>query len=255
MQQSDFGSGRGGGFYPRRGLHGQLVDSLGREIVTGHYAAGETIDVNALQAEREVSKTALREALRVLAGKGLVEARQKRGTIVRPEATWNLLDPDVLRWQFGEAGRQMLEALTEVRAIVEPPAARLAAERRTDADVEALEQALERMVETAEDPSAHAAADVRFHRVLLAASGNDLLARIGAVFDAVLRARDELVHREGRHLDDFRGPHEAVLGAIRDQDAERAHEAMRELIAKSQSDTLEVAEPAGSGGAGGELAA
>lgn len=239
MPQSDFG--RQGSFYPRRGLHGQLVDSIGRQIITGHFVAGDTLDLNALQANHEVSKTALREALRVLAGKGLVDARQKRGTIVRPADTWNLLDPDVLRWQFGAAGPEMLEALVEVRAIVEPPAARLAAERRSDADVEALELALEQMVETAEDPAAHAAADVSFHRALLAASGNDLLARIGAVFDAVLRARDELVHRQGRHLDDFRPSHEAVLAAVRDGDPERAHDAMHELIAKSQTDTKEVA--------------
>jgi GntR family galactonate operon transcriptional repressor len=242
VTQSNF-SARAGGFYPRRGLHGQLVDWLGRQIVTGHYAPGDTIDVGALQSEREVSMTALREALRVLAGKGLVEARQKRGTVVRPVALWNLLDPDVLRWQFSAAGPELLEALVEVRAIVEPPAARLAAERRTDADVEALEGAFERMVATAEDPSAHAEADVTFHRTLLAASGNELLARIGAVFDAVLRARDELVHREGRHMDDFRGPHEAVLDAVRASDPERAYEAMLALIAKSDSDTREVADP------------
>jgi GntR family galactonate operon transcriptional repressor len=239
VPQSDFSTR--GGFYPRRGLHGQLVDSLGRQIVGGRFAPGDTLDVNALQAEREVSKTALREALRVLAGKGLVDARQKRGTIVRPAASWNQLDPDVLRWQVGSDGPDMLEALVEVRAIVEPPAARLAAERRTDADVEALEQALELMVETAHDPRAHAEADVAFHRRLLVASGNDLLARIGSVFEAVLRARDELVHGAGRHVDDFRGPHEAVLDAVRDGDGDRAHAAMQDLIAKSRTDTREVA--------------
>lgn len=239
MPHSDFSTRTG--FYPRRGLHGQLVDSLGRQIVSGRFAPGDTLDVNALQAEREVSKTALREALRVLAGKGLVDARQKRGTIVRPAAAWNQLDPDVLRWQIGSDASQMLEALVEVRAIVEPPAARLAAERRTDEDVEALEQALQRMVDNAHDPRAHAEADVAFHRRLLAASGNDLLARIGSVFEAVLRVRDELVHGAGRHVDDFRGPHEAVLDAVRDGDGDRADAAMRDLIAKSRSDTREVA--------------
>jgi GntR family galactonate operon transcriptional repressor len=228
-----------GGYYPRRGLHGRLVDSLGRAIVTGAYAPGDPLDVSALQAERAVSKTALREALRVLGGKGLVDARQKRGTIVAPVGSWNLLDPDVLRWQIGApAGADMLEALAEIRAIVEPPAARLAAERRTDADVEALERALAAMVAAAADPVAHASADVAFHRALLRASGNELLARIGAVFEAVLRARDEVVHRAG-HRDDFQAPHAAVLTAIRERRAERAHEAMCELLAKSRSDDPE----------------
>jgi GntR family transcriptional regulator, galactonate operon transcriptional repressor len=226
-----------GGYYPRRGLHGRLVDSLGRAIATGAYAPGDPLDVAALQAERAVSKTALREALRVLAGKGLVDARQKRGTIVAPVGAWNLLDPDVLRWQ---AGADMLEALAEVRAIVEPPAARLAAERRTDADLEALEQALAAMVGSAADPVAHAAADVAFHRALLRASGNELLGRIGGVFEAVLRARDELVHRAG-HRDDFREPHAAVLAAIRERRPQRAHDAMGELLAKSRADALAAA--------------
>jgi GntR family transcriptional regulator, galactonate operon transcriptional repressor len=244
VAQRETGRGDGGGFYPRRGLHGQLVDSLGRDIVTGQYAPGDTLDVTALQAEREVSKTALREALRVLGGKGLVEARQKRGTLVRPASAWNLLDPDVLRWQLGgQSGPGMLEALAEVRAIVEPPAARLAAERRTDADLEALAAALDAMVSSADDPAAHAAADVAFHRALLAASGNDLLARIGAVFATVLLVRDELVHRTPGHRDDFRAPHEAVLEAIRSQRPDDAHAAMLELQAKARSDALLAAKP------------
>lgn len=236
MAHPETGRGGSGGYYPRRGLHGQLVDSLGREIVTGTYAPGDPLDVSALQVDHEVSKTALREALRVLGAKGLVDARQKRGTIVSPAGAWNLLDPDVLRWQAGmHTGAVMLEALAEVRAIVEPPAARLAAARRTEADLAALERALAAMVGSAADPVAHAAVDVAFHRALLTASGNDLLGRIGAVFEAVLRARDELVHRVG-HREDFQAPHEAVLAAIREQRPERAHDAMDALLAKARSD-------------------
>jgi DNA-binding FadR family transcriptional regulator len=238
MADTETGSG---GYYPRRGLHGRLVDSLGRAIVTGDYTPGDPLDVAALQAERAVSKTALREVLRVLAGKGLVDARQKRGTIVAPVGAWNLLDPDVLRWQIGaQAGADLLEALAEVRAIVEPSAARLAAERRTEGDLEALERALAAMVGSAADPVAHAAADVAFHRALLRASGNELLGRIGGVLEAVLRARDELVHRVG-HRDDFRAPHAAVLAAIRERRPQRAHDAMAALLAKSRTDALAAA--------------
>jgi GntR family galactonate operon transcriptional repressor len=237
-------------FYPQRGLHGQLVDTIGREIVSGHFAPGQTLDVGALEEERDVSKTALREALRVLAGKGMVEARQKRGTVVRPSSAWNLLDPDILRWQMRDTAPQMLEALDEVRAIVEPSGAALAAQKRTSADLEALEEALAEMVRTAGDPPAHAAADVAFHRTLLAASGNDLLARIGSVFETVLRARDELVHRVG-HWNDFEAPHAAVLAAVRERDPERARAAMEALLAKARRDEREIADggAAGNGGA------
>lgn len=222
-------------FAARHTLHGQLVDALGRDIVSGHYPAGGTIDLAALQAERNVSKTALREALRVLGAKGLVDARQKRGTIVPPRSAWDLLDPDVLGWQVDAgAGTATLDALAEVRAIVEPAAARLAAERRSEQDVGALEAALDAMVEAAGDPPAHAAADVAFHRILLAASGNELLGRIGAVFEAVLRARDEVVH--GAERDDFRAPHAAVLEAVREQRPNEAEAAMLRLVAQSRSD-------------------
>jgi DNA-binding FadR family transcriptional regulator len=224
-----------------RGVHGRLVDTLGRGIVGGDYEAGETLDLEALQAQHEVSKTALREALRVLGAKGLVEPRQKRGTIVPPQSAWNLLDPDVLRWQVdGQAGPEMLDALAEVRLIAEPPAARLAALRRSDADLAALSGALEAMVHAADRPWEHAAADVAFHRALLTASGNELLARIGAVFEALLRARDELVHAAASR-DDFRAPHAAVLDAIRERRPEQAHAAMLDLLAQSRSDALTVA--------------
>lgn len=135
----------------------------------------------------------------------------------------------------------MLEALAEVRAIVEPPAARLAAERRTEADLAALEAALAAMIGSVDDPAAHAAADVAFHRALLAASGNDLLGRIGLVFATVLRARDELVHRT--HREDFKAPHEAVLEAIRERRPDDAYAAMLELQAKARSDALSATKP------------
>lgn len=226
------------GFAARRTLHGQLVDALGRDIVSGHYPAGGTIDVAAVQAERNVSKTALREALRVLGAKGLVDARQKRGTIVPPRSSWDLLDPDVLRWQVDAGGgTATLDALAEVRAIVEPAAARLAAQRRSEEDLRALEAALDDMVEAAGDPHAHAVADVAFHRILLAASGNELLGSIGAVFEAVLRARDELVHGAARR-DDFLAPHAAVLDAVRDRRPEEAEAAMLCLLAQSHSDAI-----------------
>src|SRR6185436_17972491 len=98
--------------------------------------------------ELGVSLTALREALKVLTAKGLVDARQKRGTFVRPRADWQLLDAEVIRWQFAErADPKLLDELHEVRGIVEPAAARLAAERATDDDITTLEGALTAMLE------------------------------------------------------------------------------------------------------------
>ena len=82
-----------------RGLHGQAVDVIGERIVRGQTAPGDLLYPDQIEAELGVSKTVVREALRVLASKGLIDSRQKRGTFVRPRADWNLLDADVLRWR------------------------------------------------------------------------------------------------------------------------------------------------------------
>src|SRR5262245_47714049 len=110
--------------YPPGGLHGQLVHAIGRQIATGAIQPG---DVLPMPAGLTASRTVLREAIKVLAAKGLVESRPRTGTRVRPRRTWNLLDPDVLAWQQeGTPSPLFLRSLTEVRQIVEPSAAALA---------------------------------------------------------------------------------------------------------------------------------
>ena len=111
--------------YARRGVHGQTVEAIARRILTGaDRRRARPSNIVALQEEFDVSLTALREALKVLSAKGMVDARQKRGTFVRPRADWNLLDADVIRWQFAEGTDQrLLDELHEVRAIIEPAAA------------------------------------------------------------------------------------------------------------------------------------
>src|SRR6478609_2847279 len=109
--------------YAGRGVHGQTVEVLARRILAGEIAEGETLNLGALQEELDVSLTALREALKVLSAKGIVDARQKRCTFVRPRADWHLLDGDVIRWQFAEgADPRLLDKLHEVRSIIEPAA-------------------------------------------------------------------------------------------------------------------------------------
>ena len=100
----------------RRGEHGQTVEIIAQRILSGTIAEGETLNIAQLQDELGVSLTALREALKVLTAKGLVDARQKRGTFVRPRSEWHLLDRDVIRWQFDtDADPRLLEELHEVR--------------------------------------------------------------------------------------------------------------------------------------------
>ncbi|MFD7388329.1 FadR/GntR family transcriptional regulator [Streptomyces sp. NPDC059852] len=227
--------------YARRGVHGQTVEALARRILGGRIPEGATLDLVALQSELDVSLTALRESLKVLAAKGMVDARQKRGTFVRARSDWNLLDADVLRWQFEGAGeatdadRTLLRDLAEVRVIVEPAAVRLAAERRTDADLHALEAALDAMGEDGAGPGHAVEADLAFHRALLAATHNELLERMEMVIEPGLAHRDRIVHSHP-HSEDPVPAHRAVLDAVRERDPAAAETAMRALLVQAGRD-------------------
>lgn len=226
--------------YARRGVHGQTVETLARRVLSGEIPEGSTIDLVALQRELDVSLTALREALKVLAAKGMVDARQKRGTFVRARADWNLLDADVLRWQFAGgtgagADLALLRNLGEVRGIVEPAAVRLAAQRRTDADLGALDAALTAMGEQDGSPAHSVEADLAFHRALLAATHNELLERMEMVIESGLAHRDQIVHSSPHGADPVPS-HRAVLDAVRDQDPDAAETAMRALLEQAVRD-------------------
>ncbi|WP_275292945.1 FCD domain-containing protein [Amycolatopsis sp. La24] len=218
-----------------RGLHGQTVETLAARILSGEWPEGMVLDLPALREELDISLTALREALKVLAAKGLIGARQKHGTYVQPRESWQLLDADVMRWQTtarGNAG--LLDELAEVRAVVEPAAARMAAERATAEDLVALESALDAMVE-APDPEASVEADLAFHRSLLAAAHNNFLLQIERVIAIGLAERDKLVHSAGP-TDDPVPSHRRVLDAIAAHDPVGAETAMLELLVKSAAD-------------------
>ncbi|MEU9444131.1 FadR/GntR family transcriptional regulator [Streptomyces sp. NPDC048304] len=242
--------------YARRGVHGQTVEALARRILGGEIPEGATLDLVALQSELDVSLTALRESLKVLAAKGMVDARQKRGTFVRPRADWNLLDADVLRWQFeggstGDTDRLLLRNLAEVRAIIEPAAVRLAAERRTDADLAALDDALAAMDRAEPDPAHAVDADLAFHRALLAATHNELLERMEMVIESGLAHRDRIVH-SSPHSEDPVPAHRAVLDAVRERDPLAAEVAMRALLDQAGRDLDRVDTPDDTKGSGGK---
>jgi len=224
------------GAYRGRGLHGEVVEELGRRILAGEVLEGETIDVVELETELGVSRSVLREAIRVLKAKGLVDARPKRGTFVQSRAEWKLLDADVMRWQFnGHNHEQLFDDLAELRGIIEPAAAGLAALRRTDDDLAALGDALERMSAAAHGEGDAVEADLAFHRAVLMATHNELLVRTEIVLEPGLEARDRVVHAAVED-DDPTPAHAAVLEAIRDGDPGRAVSAASALLAKSLLD-------------------
>lgn len=222
--------------YAARGVHGQTVEILAHRILNGQLAEGATLDLVALQAEFDVSLTVLREALRVLAAKGMVDARPKRGTFVRPRSAWSLLDADVLRWQFARQDRpSIFDDLHELRSIVEPGAARLAAARATDDDLAALDAALDAMAAAGSDPAAAVSADLAFHRALLAATHNELVQRMEVLIETGLAERDRMVHGNAGTTDPVPS-HRAVVDAIRRHDPVRAERAMGRLLDQAIED-------------------
>ncbi|KRV46715.1 GntR family transcriptional regulator [Wenjunlia vitaminophila] len=240
--------------YARRGVHGQTVENLARRVLSGEFPEGATLDLVALQRELDVSLTALRESLKVLAAKGMVDARQKRGTFVRARADWNLLDADVLRWRFeggagSDADQALLGNLAEVRAIIEPAAARLAAERRTDDDLEVLRTALGAMEQGQGSAVRAVEADLTFHRALLAATHNELLQRMELVLEAGLAHRDRIVH-SAPDTDDPVPSHQAVFDAVCAGDPPAAEQAMRALLEQSVRDLYRISGPADAAGPG-----
>lgn len=230
--------------YPGRGIHGEVVAQLGLRIIRGDHAPGSTIDIDALEPELGVSKTVVREALRVLGAKGLVDSRPKRGTFVRERDAWNLLDTDVMMWrrEAQSDDDRLLADLSELRDVIEPAAARLAALRRTEEDLAELEKAFTMFREAGQNIAALAAADLDFHLVLLKATHNELYARLDVLIIHAVSARNRIQHHPGAQWLDPVPDHQAVLEAVRAHDADAAEAAMRHALRDSALD-LESGEP------------
>lgn len=225
--------------YPDRGLHGRLVNELGGAIVSGQFAPGTTLDTENIASHYSASRTVVREALRVLAGKGLVDARPKKGTFVLDRSSWNLLDPDVLAWQFVLVDDpRTLERLHEVRLVVEPSAAALASQRRTDDDLIELTDAFQRIQHQHQDENEIADDDLRFHLGLLRATHNELIEQLTTLIGIGLSARDRFVHRHQLQLDDAIALHGDVLEAVQQQNPAAASDAMRRLLEAAAIDTM-----------------
>jgi GntR family transcriptional regulator, galactonate operon transcriptional repressor len=236
--------------YPGRGLHGAVVESLGRRIVSGALSPGEALPAEPLLArEFDVSRTVVRETLRVLAAKGLVEARPMRGTRVRPRQAWRLLDPDLLRWSLSDGPKAaLLRDLLDIRLMVEPAAARLAAERATPGDLAAVEQAWQRLRGSLDEPDAFIDADLALHAAVLAATRNQLLGELVAAVGTGLRlgrAVQVRVAGERRPLPaDPLPAHGEVVDAILAGDGPRAERAMRAVVVSAARDAEAVIGPA-----------
>jgi DNA-binding FadR family transcriptional regulator len=224
--------------FSRRSIHGQVAHEIGQRILRGDFVPGAVLpNEAAFSIELKISRTALREAIKVLAAKGLVESRPKTGTRVRPRDQWNMLDPDVLAWSFsvGDTERHALN-LTELRRILEPAAAALAAERAGPEDIARITEAYDQMAAAGEDVEAAIGPDLRFHQAILLATGNEFMAPMGFVIESALAASFKLSSSFPGARTNSLPRHHAVLERIRERDAVGAHTAMLRLLQETRDD-------------------
>ncbi|MFO1324131.1 MAG: FadR/GntR family transcriptional regulator [Burkholderiales bacterium] len=212
-----------------------VVDALGFKVVTGALKPGELLPTEAeLARQMGISRPSLREGLRALAGKGLVEARTRRGTLVQPRTQWNVLDDDVLRWlSVAPPDPAFFMDLLDVRMIVEPAAARMAASRATPAQILAIEAAYRGMVAaTPHDMEACCVHDLALHERIITATGNRMLIRFASAIRTALLAcvRIASIARETPSEHSL-SEHQAVVVAIRRRAPDEAEAAMRTLLA------------------------
>ncbi len=220
-------------------IHDSVVSAIGRWILGGVYGPADLLPREDDLAEKlGVSRTSVREAVKVLSAKGLLQARPRVGIRVRSRDDWNLLDPLVLSWH-PDVGRDaaLITSLIEARRIIEPAAAALAAVRATGADLARIEQAylgMERNVRT--DLEACCEADLRFHASLIAASHNVVLKGLTGTIEAALRATFTVTNRLMTAQSRALAAHRAVFECVRMRDADGARAATIDLLGVAAHD-------------------
>jgi DNA-binding FadR family transcriptional regulator len=224
---------------PRQLVHIAIAQEIGVSIVTGRTAPGTVLNGEvAYAAEHGVSRSAVREAMRMLDAKGLVESRPKTGTRVRPRSDWNLLDPILLAWMFeAEPPADFVRSLFELRMIIEPAACEIAAANRNGVQLARMGHALETMARHTLASEAGQVADQLFHHILLEATGNELLVNLSGSITSAVRWTTIFKHRKQEAPRDSIPQHRALYAAIADGDPVAARTAMVTLLEQAREDT------------------
>ena len=227
-----------GAIAPKRNVNDSLAAALGCEIIAGLYPPGSRLPNEAsLLVRFGVSRPTLREAFRGLEAKGLIVSRQKVGTMVRPKADWHMLDADFLAWHMKAAPTEVfVNDVLQLRRIFEPQAAALAAEARDAASLARIEAAYADMEAHKSGDAELIAADVRFHKEILQASGNRLLAALGSLIEMALVGTFKMGWRSLAIKDDRLHQHRDVMQAIANRRPEAARAAMAKLLQESGED-------------------
>ncbi len=217
----------------------QIVNQIGREIVSGAFPPGSRLpDEENMRSRYKVSRTALREAYSKLTAKGLIAARPKVGTTVRPQSAWNMLDPEVLTWHLQTMPTDEIATdLYTLRRMVEPPAAALAAETHDTQALARIQAAYADMRDCAGKELELIDADLRFHIAILQATRNHFIGAFSALIHAAMVSTFRISWRGAMGIQEERLlQHGAVVDAIAARDADLARQCMEKLLDDSFRD-------------------
>jgi GntR family transcriptional regulator, galactonate operon transcriptional repressor len=220
----------------------RLVSALGRDIAAGVWKPGATLPTEPEIAHRlGAGRNAVREAVKILAAKGFVRTERRAGTIVRPEFCWNLLDPEVLNWILSASANRdhLLDELSELRSIIEPAAAALAATHASAMETLRIFEAYDQMEKLHAEIPKTIDADIAFHELLFEASHNRLLVALVPAFSLLARTNFEISIRAGKPASRNLKEHRQIVEAVSRRDPEAARRASRKLIAKNATDLAE----------------
>ena len=221
----------------------RLVFALGRDIAGGVWKPDETLPTEPEIAHRfGAGRNAVREAVKVLAAKGFVRTERRAGTIVRPESSWNLLDPEVLGWMLSALGERdkLLDELSELRSIIEPMVARLTATHASATETLQICEAYDQMEKYADEAQKLVEADIRFHGLLFEATHNRLLAALVPAFSLLLRTNFEIAVRAGKETSRNLKEHRQIAEAVSRRDPELAQRSTRKLLTKNAGEITEM---------------
>ena len=221
-----------------KNVHGNTVDYLGEAIVAGRFGAGGSLPAEPLLCEElGVSRTVVRESIKSLVAKGLIQTGPKVGTRVLPSEQWNWFDPDVIARQ-SKSGltHSFIRDLQELSKVVEPATVKLAAERATETYITDIEDAFTGMKHAVEEGGDYVKYDLRFHQGLLRASHNRMLVQMSKALSALLRTSFEIstIKKDGPRLS--LPLHRAVISAVIAQNGARAERACLVLIDGAHED-------------------
>jgi DNA-binding FadR family transcriptional regulator len=224
---------------PRRTFQEEISDHLGLDICSGRFGPGDVLPPEpALCAQFRVSRIVIREAIKSLAAKGLLEVRRKTGTVVLPRAHWQLFDPDVIGWYARSAtiDERFVADLMELRRVIEPAAARLAAVKASDADREALRAAYNRMVKSADVGDEYVPADLAFHNAVLTACHNQFLWQMHNALSVILQTSFVISSRVPQGPRASLSLHQDLCAGIERGNPDAAEKAVLKLIERAEKD-------------------